>query len=133
MTPSIQDEALKDIATVDSTMRMGSGAYVPETPKEEVKAEATPATDPVKTEEAPKVEAKVEEPKAEAPKEEPKAEAQPQIDLEKIFSEASNGSIKNADDLKKILEEYNTLSEKAKSSPELSEYTLKMDSWINKL
>ena len=130
MTPSISDPILNDIATADPSVRMGSGAYVPETPKEEPKAEI--ATEPAKTEEAPKVEAKAEEVKTEPVKEEPKAESQPVIDMAKIFSEASNGKVNNAEELKKILEEYNTLSEKVKSSPELSEYTLKMDSWVKK-
>jgi hypothetical protein len=123
MTPSISPE-LHDIATLDDSIRSGTGNYIPEAPKEETPAEIPQA-------EPPKAEAPKEEPVA---KDEPKPEvvAQPQHDIAKILSEASNGKITSADDLAKILEENSTLSEKLKSAPELGDYTLKMDAWVKK-
>jgi len=128
MTPSISED-LQDIASVDSTVRTGTGAYIPEVPAETVNQEAPKA-------ETPAVETPVAEtPVAETPKtEEVKAEAktEPIIDLAKIFSEASQGKITSAEELSKIIEENSALSEKVKNTPELGEYTLKMDAWMKK-
>lgn len=108
---------------------------------------ATPISEPAKVED-PKTEAPVpvvqEEKKNEvapivenakpdtAPVEIPKIVEATPIDMEKIFSEASNGKIKSAAELSKILQEHNEFKERIAQSPELDDYTIKLNSWIKK-
>lgn len=110
-----------------------------------VEAPVTPVTEPVKVEVpalVPTATPQVEEKKteivsADAPKvdtavvEAPKVEALA-IDMGKIFSDASNGKINSAEELSKILKEHDEFKERIAKSPELDDYTLKLNSWMKK-
>jgi hypothetical protein len=123
---------LSDIATVDSTVRSGTGAYTPEETKSETPAAQTEEVKSETPAEVPVV-AATETPK-EAVAETPKTETapEPQIDIQKILAEASGGKITSAEQLSKILEENTSLSEKVNSAPQVSEYAMKMEAWLKK-
>lgn len=118
-----------------------------------VEVQVAPVAEPMKTVEVPKVEvvapvvaneekktevagsattAEVKTPTSPLVVEEPKIETTPVLDMGKIFSEASGGKIKSAEELAKILKEHNEFKERIAQSPEFDDYAVKLNSWMKK-